>query len=94
MRQVRHMRSSTFEMKSLHNRNSHVDHSNLIHGSTQIRCVDFNWFKRRSSQGLGSVHEKIDVWTGPYENINFSAWNNVLEAASSIQADEDAELAG
>ena len=26
MRQVRHMRSSTFETKSLHSRNSHVDH--------------------------------------------------------------------
>ena len=43
---------------------------------------------------IGSVHEKIDVWTGPYENINLSAWNNVLGAASSIQADEDVELAG
>jgi len=88
------MRSSTFETKSLHGRNSHVDHSILIHGSTQIRYVDFNLFKRRPSQGLGSVHEKSDVWTGPYENINSSAWNNALGAATSIQADEDAELAG
>ena len=29
-----------------------------------------------------------------YENINSSALNNVLRAASSIQADEDVELAG
>ena len=36
----RHMKSSTFETKSLDSRNSLVGHSNLILGSTQIRDVD------------------------------------------------------
>ena len=30
------MKCSTFETKSLHSRNSHVDHSNLILGSTKL----------------------------------------------------------
>ena len=34
---VRHMRSSTFETKPLHSRNSHVSRSILTHGSTQIK---------------------------------------------------------
>ena len=48
MLKVRHVRSSTFETKSLRSRNSHVGHSILIHLSTQIRHLGFNRFKRRS----------------------------------------------
>ena len=51
MHQVRHLKSSTFETKSLLGRNSHVGHSKLIHRSTQIRYVGL----------LGLVHEKLDV---------------------------------
>ena len=32
----KHKKRSTFEMKSLHSRNSYVSHSNLIHGSTLV----------------------------------------------------------
>ena len=39
MHQVWEMRSWTFETKSVHSRNSHVGHSILIHGSTQIRST-------------------------------------------------------
>ena len=42
MHQIRHMKSSTFETKSLDNRNSHVGRSNLILGFTQIRDVGLN----------------------------------------------------
>ena len=37
MRQVWHMRSSAFETKSLHSRNSYVGHSILTHGSNHPR---------------------------------------------------------
>ena len=37
------MRSSMFSTKSLHSRNSHVDHSILIRGSTQVRRVALYW---------------------------------------------------
>ena len=55
------MRSSMFETKSLHSQNSNVDHSILIHGSTQIRLVVLYWLKRRylmyliEAEGLGLV---------------------------------------
>ena len=37
MHKVQNMRSSTFETKLLHSENSHVGHSILIHGLTQIQ---------------------------------------------------------
>ena len=40
------------ELKSLHSRNFHVSHSILIHGSTKIRYVRLNWFKRRAISRL------------------------------------------
>ena len=45
-----YIKSSVFETKSFHmpSQNSHVDHSNFIPGSTQIRYVELNWFKCRS----------------------------------------------
>lgn len=46
---------------------------NLIQGSTQIKHVGLNWFKRWSDLGLGSVHEKIDVWTGSQSHI-YDKW--------------------
>ena len=49
---IMHMKSLTFETKSLHSRNSHVDDSNLIPGSTQIRDIELNWFQRRSFHAL------------------------------------------
>ena len=45
MHRVQNVRSSTFEMKLLNSQNSHVGHSNLIHGLTQIffiRDVELN----------------------------------------------------
>ena len=36
------MKSATFEAKSLSIQNSHVGHSNLIHGSTQLNMSDSN----------------------------------------------------
>ena len=42
------IRSLMFEMKALHNQHSHVGHSNLIYGLTQIRYVGLNCFKRLS----------------------------------------------
>ena len=46
---------------------------NLIHGSTQIKDVRLNWFKCWSDLGLGSVHEKIDIWTGSQSHI-YNKW--------------------
>ena len=48
----RHMKSSTFALKSLHSRTDRLDMSNLMLGSTQITSVELNWFKRRSPHGL------------------------------------------
>ena len=45
MHKIWHMKSLTFETKSLHSENSHVGHLNLIHESRQIRHEGFNWFK-------------------------------------------------
>ena len=39
-------------MKCKPSRNSHVGHLNLIHGSTKIRYVGLNWFKRWSLRVL------------------------------------------
>ena len=72
---ARHMRSSTFEMKSIHSRNFHVDHS--ISNS----WVDFNWFQRRSlylsmyllSQWKDYVRYAVKsltlIWSEPYKKI-------------------------
>jgi len=57
------MRSSMFETRSLHSsRNPHVDHSILIHGSTQIirqsHSIDSNvnlFMYLIEAEGLGSV---------------------------------------
>ena len=57
------MRSSMFKTRSLHSsRNSHVDHSILIHGSTQIirqsHSIDSNvdlFMYLIEAEGLGSV---------------------------------------
>ena len=58
-------------MKSLNSQNSHVGHSNLIHGLTQIRrslgLIDskVDLFIYLSERIRGPVHKKFDVWTGP-----------------------------
>ena len=55
------MRGSMIETKSLHSRNSHVDHSILTHRSTQIRRVALYWLKGQplmyliETEGLGLV---------------------------------------
>lgn len=55
MHEIRHMKSSIFETKLLHSRNSHVGHSKIIHGSTQMRYDFFTLFHLRSLDfNLGS----------------------------------------
>ena len=50
----------TFETKLLHSWNSHVGHTILIHGSTQIRHVELNWINCQSFH----VHRqwKTQLW--------------------------------
>lgn len=50
--------------------NSHVGQSNFIHGSSQIRHMGRNWFKRRSFHVLNWRVGKFDDWTRP--NFPFS----------------------
>ena len=61
------LRSLKFEMKALHNRHSHVGHSKLIHGLTQIRYVGLNCFKHRALKWKlqHGAHENFNIWTGP-----------------------------
>ena len=70
MHQLWHMRSSMFVTKLLHSQNSHVGHSILIHGSTQIRHVELNWINCRSFHVLNplspNIHKQIlqtDLYT-------------------------------
>ena len=55
------MKSSTFETKSLHSRNSHVGHSILINRSTQIQDM------------LDFIDSNVDLmfWI---EEISFATW--------------------
>ena len=56
------MKSLTFETKSLHSRNySHVDDSNLIPGSTQIRYSDL-------------IDSNVDLFMYLIEGIRFGTW--------------------
>ena len=56
----RHMRSSTFETKLLDSRNSHVCHSTLIYGSTQINLM----------------YSNVDLFMYLIKGIRFSTWKD------------------
>ena len=56
----RHMRSSTFETKMLDGLNSHVCHSTLIYGSTQINLI----------------YSNVDLFMYLIKGIRFSTWKD------------------
>ena len=55
------MRSSTFETKSSHSRNSHVGHSMLIHGRRKLDMSDL-------------IDSNVDLFMYLIEGIRFGTW--------------------
>ena len=61
---VIHALGSALETKSLLSQNSHVGHSILIYGLTQIRYFWLDWFKRRT---FLCIELQITIWVDPTE---------------------------
>ena len=89
MHYILHLRCSTRESDSHFRRLMRLSWSNLLVGSTRIKIVEFNWFKRRTLS-FDSAHEKY-VWSGPNFPYLFSQllrrrfldfWIPVLEVRS------------
>ena len=64
MHQLWHMRSSMFVTKLLRSQNSHVGHSILIHGSTQIRYMS------------NLIESIVDRFMYLIEGIRFGTWKD------------------